>query len=687
MKKGWTIGRKLMASFLLVSLITAILGGVGYYAVNSGAKVINEMGEVQLPSVHSLMVIKNSAENIRGTMRTLGIPGLPREIRQRQYENLAKAREKYEEAWKIYEQLPHSPEEAALWKEFVPAWEAWRTENNKFLEMCKRFDEIGIGDPTELARLLERFTKDHYVLVQKVQHLLHLENAAFEGGDDHTACNLGKWLPTFKTDNAQLTGLLNELVTPHRHFHETVGKIKRLVADGKKEEAEALYRSDMIAAMAEVFKKFEGLVAIANDASSTLAAAQDQMFGPVTTTARAANELLDKIVQFNQDMTDNAVVRSQNQVGVLKTVSLAAAIIGVVAALALGILITRGINRNLTRIAAALGSGAEEVNDAAAQVSSASQQLAEGASEQASSLEETSSALEQMAAMTRTNAENSQKADGLTRQARDAADRGATVVAELNQAMQGISEASQQISKILKVIEEIAFQTNLLALNAAVEAARAGEHGKGFAVVAEEVRNLAQRAGGAAKEISDLITNAAQRSQDGVKIAENVATSLSGILNDVKNVSDLVTGIAKASQEQAQGVDQINVAVSQMDKVTQQTAAGAEEAASAAEEMAAQAQTLKAMVNELLALVQGDAVGQRATAPSLAQPGSSHKGGKSDGHSGKRSHFNFHRANLKKVNKDQHQQSPPSGNQPPAPEEYTAASPSGSAHADGLDGF
>ncbi|MFH1748445.1 MAG: methyl-accepting chemotaxis protein [Planctomycetota bacterium] len=295
------------------------------------------------------------------------------------------------------------------------------------------------------------------------------------------------------------------------------------------------------------------------------------------------------------------------------TIMITLAIAGVVLGTILALVITRGITKPINRIITGLNEGADQVNDAAAQVSSASQQLAAGASEQASSLEETSSALEEMAAMTRTNAENAKEANNLSGQARDAAQSGDQTMAKLNNAMTAINESSGQISKIIKVIEEIAFQTNLLALNAAVEAARAGEHGKGFAVVADEVRNLAQRCAQAAGETTSLIEDSIVKAKEGTDVAGDVGKALGAIVGDVTKVTNLINGISQASDEQAQGVDQINTAVSQMDKVTQQNAAGAEESASAAEELSAQAQTVKGMVDELSALVGGRGGNSRAT--------------------------------------------------------------------------
>ena len=258
--------------------------------------------------------------------------------------------------------------------------------------------------------------------------------------------------------------------------------------------------------------------------------------------------------------------------------------------------VIRSTNRALKDITVNLDRGALQTASAARQVSMASQNLASGASEQAASVEETSTSLEEMSSMIRATAENAEKAKELASEARSVAANSSMTMAEMTHAMAAINSSSAEVAKIVKNIDEIAFQTNILALNAAVEAARAGEAGAGFAVVADEVRSLAQRSAAAAKETADKIEAAIVNSRKGSQCTAKVEESLTQIAEKVSSTNSLVAEIATAAREQAQGIEQINAAIAQLDKVSQSNSASAEESASAAEELDAQAETLKDLV-------------------------------------------------------------------------------------------
>ena len=271
--------------------------------------------------------------------------------------------------------------------------------------------------------------------------------------------------------------------------------------------------------------------------------------------------------------------------------------------------VIRSTNRALKEITVNLDRGSIQTASAARQVSMASQNLASGASEQAASVEETSTSLEEMSSMIRATAENAEKAKELASEARSVAATGSMTMAEMTHAMAAIDSSSAEVAKIVKNIDEIAFQTNILALNAAVEAARAGEAGAGFAVVADEVRSLAQRSAAAAKETADKIEGAIVNSRKGSQCTAKVEELLTQIAEKVSSTDALVGEIATAAREQAQGIEQINAAIAQMDKVSQSNSASAEESASAAEELDAQAETLKDLVAKLRLLVGGKSNG------------------------------------------------------------------------------
>lgn len=292
-------------------------------------------------------------------------------------------------------------------------------------------------------------------------------------------------------------------------------------------------------------------------------------------------------------------------------------IMTVVIALALNFIISRRVSQKLVRVITGIESGADEVASASGQLSSASQQLAAGSSEQAASIEETSASLEEMAAMTKQNADNSNAARTKMTEAKGVVDRVDRHMNDMAAAMDEISKSSEETGKIIKTIDEIAFQTNLLALNAAVEAARAGEAGAGFAVVADEVRNLAMRAAEAASNTSGLIENTIQSVQNGSDLTQSTRDAFKLNMEIAAKVGELVDELAAASSEQAQGIEQVNVAVTEMDKVVQSNAANAEESASASEEMSAQALQMKAMVADLVSVVGG---GRNNAEHTLSEP-------------------------------------------------------------------
>ncbi|HEY0330886.1 MAG TPA: PAS domain S-box protein [Rhodopseudomonas sp.] len=281
-----------------------------------------------------------------------------------------------------------------------------------------------------------------------------------------------------------------------------------------------------------------------------------------------------------------------------------------------------GVNGLLDTMSSMIG----EISDTSQTLTTAAREIATGntdlsqrTEQQAASLEETAASMEQLTNTVRQNAENAQQANKLASSASEVAVKGGSVVAEVVQTMDGITQASRKIADIIGVIDEIAFQTNILALNAAVEAARAGDQGRGFAVVAAEVRNLAQRSANAAKEIKGLISDSVSKVESGSRLVDTAGKTMEEIVQSVKRVTDIMAEISAASQEQRGGIEQVNNAVMQMDKVTQQNAALVEEAAAAAKSMEDQTSSMADMVAQFRL---GDGFGgvQAHSAPAPLRP-------------------------------------------------------------------
>ncbi len=332
----------------------------------------------------------------------------------------------------------------------------------------------------------------------------------------------------------------------------------------------------------------------------------DYQFGPINETTNKLNTIIDELIAIGQNNMDGQNASIDKISTLTNTVMLTGTIAGAIGAIALGLYLSLSITRPVNQIIAELSASSSHVSEAANHIAVASQQLASGSTEQASGLVETTTSLDEMSSMTSRNAENARAANTLSDEANKAAQLGTVSMDQMKTAINDIQKSSEETSKIIKVIDEIAFQTNLLALNAAVEAARAGEAGKGFAVVAEEVRNLAMRSAQAARNTSEMIEESVKNAGNGVEITSKVGKALEQITESVSKTSSLIAEIDSACQEQANGIKQISSAVSDMDRITQVNSANAEESASASEELSAQAGQLLTVVGNLEGIVSGN---------------------------------------------------------------------------------
>ncbi len=320
-----------------------------------------------------------------------------------------------------------------------------------------------------------------------------------------------------------------------------------------------------------------------------------------------ADGYLKQLISINNNVSDGISKQAKVTVNWVMITVLIGIAGGTFIALALGIFLSLSITNPMNSAVVRLGKGARQVASASVQLEASSQQLAQGSAEQASATEETCSTLQEIGSMLKQNTANTKQAALLSKEAQDSAVKGNIEMQEMLNSIQEIKKSSDKISKIIKVIDDIAFQTNILALNAAIESARAGEAGLGFAVVAEEVRSLAQRSAQAAEDTTSIIEANIELSGEGVVVAERVREALIEISDKTKKVNELMGEIDAATREHAQGVEQVNKGMSQIDTVTQQNASNAEESAAAAGELSAQADNLRKVVYELSQLVHGKA--------------------------------------------------------------------------------
>ncbi len=342
-------GTKVLAGFGVGIAITVVVGVVGYLGITSLGAQVEEVGVVRLPGVASLEKIQVGAERIKTAQRTLLDLSTSPDVRTRQFERIAKAREQYEAAWKIYEPLPQTVEEAALWKEFVPAWQQWRNDNTEFLRLTTEAQKLNLGDPRALVGTLAGIRGDHYKLCTQAAGVMR-DKQAFEGGEDHTQCALGHWIATQKSDNPELLAMFKQVDDPHKRFHEAVKQIKQLVKKNDMQAAEKVYHDELEPSMKATQVQLRAMEQLAGRAQDLAAKASRQALEVCNVSQAKAGELLDKIVKINEDVGDEAVRSAQQDAARLVWTMVVAIGVGVIMLTVFGAFLAKGISKTLAAL-------------------------------------------------------------------------------------------------------------------------------------------------------------------------------------------------------------------------------------------------------------------------------------------------------------------------------------------------
>jgi len=584
MFKNMKLGTKIFLGFTLVLVFLCIVAFMGF---NSLSKVVDRVGKTEDVDtiVTTLLQARQQEKNyvIRGEdayikkvesnvakileQATLTKGKFKEKINQDQMDQVIEKVNAYFKAFNVYVDLNYQKNTTmeqmrAMARQALTQAEAIRADQRQKLEVARKNNagEEVINDRLIKADDANRMIK-WFLDARKNE-----KEFIISKGDT-------KWMKNVETRLTKVSDLSNDLKSRFTGA-ENIEQINSVISS--------------VQAYANAFKGF-----------SKLMEAQAVADGDMVAAARGANEVCSAAKTDQKTKMDNQILMANNII-----------VIGTILAILLGFvfafLITRAVTRPLNIIIRGMSEGADQVASASGQVSSSSQSMAEGASEQAASIEETSSSMEEMSSMTRKNAENANLADTFMKETNQIVSNANRSMDQLIHSMKDITNASEETSKIIKTIDEIAFQTNLLALNAAVEAARAGEAGAGFAVVADEVRSLAMRASQAAKNTALLIEGTVKKVNEGSNLVATTNEAFSQVAESSFKVGNIVSEIAEASKEQSNGIEQVNMAITEMDKVVQQNAANAEESAAASEEMNAQAEQLKDYVRDLVMLVTGN---------------------------------------------------------------------------------
>jgi methyl-accepting chemotaxis protein len=637
---NFSLKTKLIGGFTLVALITLGVGVLGYRSLGVVGEKLKDLATENLPGVESLLRVKSDYQAIIVTQMTLLNPLLTMEQRQQQYDSLAKVREDYQQAFKTYGGLNHSPEQQKLWQDLVNLTQSWKKENDEFFKNCRELDKTGILNPASLLEDLDNILADHFKLRHSCLSYIHFRKA-FEGGEDHIACKLGQFLKRYQGSDPDIKAALDKIKQPHAQFHEAVKQVKLLVGQGKVPEAEAVYEKELRPAAEEIAR----LVGTIQSKALASAMIYEELTGKALkislTKQKEGLALVDRLIQTETAEAARAKEEGLNYEVRAKTVSLIGMGLGFALAVGLGVLLSLTITRPLARtvefvkrlgegnfseklaldredevgqlvlsmnqmvdqlggllrnlgegvttlsasatelqaISQQMNTGTSQTSSRAATVAAAAEEMSVSLSQVATTAEQTANNVNMVAAAAEEMSATVQEIAHNSEKARNITAQAVSQAAGANQTVDRLGQAAREIGKITESITEISEQTNLLALNATIEAARAGEAGKGFAVVAGEIKDLAQQTAKATEEIRQKI-HLIQQSTSGT-VAE-----IGQVSSVIQEVMDIVGSTAAAVEEQAATTREIAGNVSQVSQGVQAVTSNVTQSSNAAGEVA-----------------------------------------------------------------------------------------------------
>ena len=342
-------GTKVLLGFAVALAVAVVVGLVGRGGINKLSNHVNEIGAVNLPSVQSLLQIRVGSERIKTAQRTLANLVSDVEVRQRQVADIKSAREAYEAAWKVYEALPQTPEEAATWRKFVPAWQEWRNDNNVFFQAISELDALKLGNLDAFNRQVEGFLVDHFALAAKIPLMVY-HKEKIEGGDDHAKCRFGQWVASQKSDNPDLLALIREAEEPHARFHAAVKKAKQLVQEGKNDAAARLYKEELIPAMKGTRDQLLAIQHLVVKGQELFEKANHQLLDVCRPSQDKANALLDQLVDMSSAASADAVKQARADDRSVMWTMTTTLMFGFILLALLGGLLAKNISRMLSTV-------------------------------------------------------------------------------------------------------------------------------------------------------------------------------------------------------------------------------------------------------------------------------------------------------------------------------------------------